>query len=178
MGITGCFRTSKDKLYSELGLESLADRRFYRSLVPFYNIVNKKPPQYLINYLPTQDLASINLGKRPEIYPLDDRTERYYNSYFSLLYLTMKQFGEWYKKSPIYCYFQRDVLICNNYLIHLFFYLIIIIYIHIYIYIYIYNIYIYVCVYCNIAYIIFFIHITYIYIAKCELQFKFTQVSI
>ena len=138
MGITGCFRTSKDKLYSELGLESLADRRFYRSLVPFYNIVNKKPPQYLINYLPTQDLASINLGKRPEIYPLDDRTERYYNSYFSLLYLTMKQFGEWYKKSPIYCYFQRDVLICNNYLIHLFFYLIIIIYIHIYIYIYIY----------------------------------------
>ena len=83
LAITGCFRgTSRDKLYSELGLESLADRRFYRKLIAFYKIVNKKAPQYLIDYLPTQDLASINLRKRPAIYPLDARTERYRNSFF------------------------------------------------------------------------------------------------
>ena len=66
---------------SELGLESLADRRFYRRLIAFYKIVNKKAPQYLIDYLPTQDLASINLRKIPAIYPLDARTERYRNSF-------------------------------------------------------------------------------------------------
>ena len=81
--ITGCFRgTSREKLYSKLSLESLADRYFYRRLIAFYKIVNKKAPQYLIDYLPSQDLASINLRKRPVIYPLDARTERYRNSFF------------------------------------------------------------------------------------------------
>ena len=81
--ITGCFRgTFRGKLYSELGLESLADRQFYRKLIAFYKIFNKKAPQYLIDYLPTEYLASINLRKRPAIYPLDARTERYRNSFF------------------------------------------------------------------------------------------------
>ena len=83
LAITACFRgMSRDKLYSELGLESLADRRFYTRLIAFYKVLNKKAPQYLIDYLPTQDLASINLRKRPAIYPLDARTERYRNSFF------------------------------------------------------------------------------------------------
>ena len=83
LAITGCFRgISRDKLYSELGLEILADRHFYRRLIAFFKIVNKKTPQYSINYLPAQDSASINLRKRPAIYPLDARTERYHNSLF------------------------------------------------------------------------------------------------
>ena len=82
MAISGCFRgKSRVKLYSELGFESLADRRFYRTFIAFYKIFNKAP-QYLINYLPTQDLASINIRKRPAIYPLNARTERYCNSFF------------------------------------------------------------------------------------------------
>ena len=86
--------TSRDKLYSELSLESLADRQFYRRLISFYKIVNKKVPQYLTDYLPTQDSASINFRKRPAIYPLDTRTELYCNSFFfSLLYITMEQLG-------------------------------------------------------------------------------------
>ena len=35
-----------------------------------------------MDYLPAQDLASINIRKRPEIYPLDAKTERYRNSFF------------------------------------------------------------------------------------------------
>ena len=85
LAITSCFwGTSREKLYSELGLENLTKRRFYRRLIAFYKIVKKKVPQYLINYLPTQDLAFINFGKRPAIYPVDARTERYCNSFFSL----------------------------------------------------------------------------------------------
>ena len=81
--ITGCFRgTSRGTLYSELGLESLADTRFYRRLIGFYKIDSKKAPQHLIDYLPTQDLASIDLRKRPAIYPLDARTEHYRNFFF------------------------------------------------------------------------------------------------
>ena len=83
LAITGRFRcTSRDKLYSKLGFENLAERRTYRRLIAFYKIVNKQAPRYLIDFLPTQDLASINLRKRPAIYPLDVRTESYRNSFF------------------------------------------------------------------------------------------------
>ena len=78
--------TSRDKLYSELSLESLANRQFYRKLISFYKIVNKKVPQYLTDYLRTQDSASINLRKGPAIYPLDTRTELYCNSFFFFPY--------------------------------------------------------------------------------------------
>ena len=81
--ITGCFRvTSRDKLYSELDLKSLVIRRFYRRLISFYKIVTKKAPQSLIDYLPTQDLTSINLRKIPAIYHLETRSERYRNYFF------------------------------------------------------------------------------------------------
>ena len=62
--IIGCFwGTARDKLYSEVGLESLGDRWFYRKLIAFYKIFNKNAPKYLIDYLTTRDLGSINLRR-------------------------------------------------------------------------------------------------------------------
>ena len=43
--------TSWERLYRELGLESLTDRRWIRKLVFFYKIVNGLSPQYLCRYL-------------------------------------------------------------------------------------------------------------------------------
>ena len=111
LAITGCFRgTSRDKLYSELGLESLADRRFYRRLIAFYKIVNKKAPQYLIDYLPSQDLASINLRKRPAIYPLDARTERYRNSFFPYCISQWNNLDSRIRNLPSIATFKRAIL--------------------------------------------------------------------
>ena len=46
--ITGAIKgTSRERLYKELGLESLCDRRWYRKLVFFYNIVKGLAPSYL-----------------------------------------------------------------------------------------------------------------------------------
>ena len=40
LAITGAIRgTSREKIYSELGLESLQDRRWYRKLCAFYKII-------------------------------------------------------------------------------------------------------------------------------------------
>ena len=58
------------------------NRQFYGRIIAFYKIFDKKAPQYLIGYLPTQDLASINLTKKPATYLLDVRTERYCNCFF------------------------------------------------------------------------------------------------
>ena len=44
--------TSTEKLYQELGLESLKSRRWFRKLCHFYKIFNKKSPSYLFKLIP------------------------------------------------------------------------------------------------------------------------------
>ena len=45
--------TSKEKLYHELGLETLEKRRCYRKLCCFFKIFRNQCPQYLFNIIPT-----------------------------------------------------------------------------------------------------------------------------
>ena len=58
LAITGATRgTSKEKLYQELGLESLQLRRWYRKLGMFYKIYKNKSPQYLFKLIPEKTHA-------------------------------------------------------------------------------------------------------------------------
>ena len=53
MAITGAIRgTSREKLYQELGLESLHNRRWYRKLTTFYKIFTNQAPVYLFKLIP------------------------------------------------------------------------------------------------------------------------------
>ena len=53
LAITGCVRgTSREKVYSELGLTSLYDRRRFHRLTLFFKILNQLTPEYLRHYLP------------------------------------------------------------------------------------------------------------------------------
>ena len=47
--------TSKEKLYQELGLESLQLRRWYRKLCLFYKIFKNESPAYLFNLIPARN---------------------------------------------------------------------------------------------------------------------------
>ena len=48
--VSGCWKgTSRDKLYSELGWESLSDRRHFRRLCLYYKIKNNMTPRYLVH---------------------------------------------------------------------------------------------------------------------------------
>ena len=52
MGITGTItETSLEKLYQELGLESLKSRSWFRKLCNFYKILNEKYPSYLFDLI-------------------------------------------------------------------------------------------------------------------------------
>ena len=54
LALTGAMRgTSKEKIYQELGLESLQIRRWYRKLCLFYKIYKNQSPSYLYNIIPT-----------------------------------------------------------------------------------------------------------------------------
>ena len=53
LAITGAIRgTSKEKLYQELGLESLKDRRWLRRMPYLYKIISTKLPPYLYEFIP------------------------------------------------------------------------------------------------------------------------------
>ena len=48
LAVTGAWRgTNTDKIYEELGWESLYHRRYYRRMTLFCKIVNKCTPEYL-----------------------------------------------------------------------------------------------------------------------------------
>ena len=50
--VSGCWQgTSQDKLYNELGRESLSDTRWYRRLCLFYKIINHDTSQYLYDHI-------------------------------------------------------------------------------------------------------------------------------
>ena len=56
LAITGTIRgSSREKLYQQLGLESLQLRRWYRKLCCFYKICNKQAPGYLTELIPTRN---------------------------------------------------------------------------------------------------------------------------
>ena len=53
IAITGAIRgTLKEKIYQELGLESLESRRWFRKLCFFYKVLKNKSPDYLFKTIP------------------------------------------------------------------------------------------------------------------------------
>ena len=83
--VSGCWQgTSREKLYDELGWESLSDRRWGRRMALFYYIRNGLAPSYLFEHIPSEDPV-VCLRKFVPKAPIA-RTARYKNSFFSLLH--------------------------------------------------------------------------------------------
>ena len=58
LAITGAIRgSSKEKLYQELGLETLQQRRWYRKLCCFYKILKSQSPKYLYSIIPIHNMS-------------------------------------------------------------------------------------------------------------------------
>ena len=58
LAITGAIRgSSREKLYQELGLESLKQRRWFRKLCYFFKITKNQSPKYLSDKIPTTRTA-------------------------------------------------------------------------------------------------------------------------
>ena len=81
LAITGAIQgTSREKIYQELGLESLKNRRWYKRLSCMLKIMNEEAPKYLTNVIPTsqQTIATRN-SNTPTFYC---RTDCFKNSFF------------------------------------------------------------------------------------------------
>ena len=84
LAITGAIRgTSRENLYTKLGLESLKSRRWFRKLACFYKIQSTGLPKYLLQLIPTNNHSYI-LRKPLNILHYYCRTDTFKNSFFQM----------------------------------------------------------------------------------------------
>ena len=95
LAITGCIRgSSKSKLFEELGLETLSDRRWFRRLCTFYKILKGTSPQYLQKLIIHRTAHRITRQNVSDIDIFWCRTNHFSASFFPFCS------REWNKLSP------------------------------------------------------------------------------
>ena len=102
LAITGCWRGSnQNKLYEELGWETLSDRRWARRLMQMYKIHNNLTPKYLKNNLPqfcSRTLRNANINRYREF---KCNSSRYKNSFFPDAIKSWNSLGTEYSSQSI-----------------------------------------------------------------------------
>ena len=108
LAITGGIRgTSKEKLYQDIGLQSLQLRRWYRKLGMFYKIFKSKSPQYLFKLIPEK--TSSYVTRNAENIPLFNIKHNFYkNSFFPSSII------EWNNLDPKLCNSENFGIFKNN----------------------------------------------------------------
>ena len=94
IAITGAIQgTSRERLYQELSLEFLENRRWYRKLIFFHKIENGATPRYLTSYLNTNENPVYNTraSDQNKIRKFRTRTEHFRQSFFPFCV------NKWYK---------------------------------------------------------------------------------
>ena len=82
LAITGAIRgTSKEKIYQELGLESLQQRQWYRKLCLFFKVYKNQCPKYLLDTIP-QSICQYRTRNAHNIPHINVKHQFFKNSYF------------------------------------------------------------------------------------------------
>ena len=83
LAITGAWKgTSRDKIYHELGWETLADRRWHHRLTLFYKIINGLTPSYSKAIIPDATCHRYALRHSDCVPSMRYRTEAFENGFF------------------------------------------------------------------------------------------------
>ena len=85
LAITGAIKsTSCDRLHLEIGLESLADRRWSRKIFFFHKIVNGLLPSYLQSYLSHYNYGEYQTRSacQNKVKTLSGRTKAFNSSFY------------------------------------------------------------------------------------------------
>ena len=99
--------TSRDKLYDELGWESLHFQRLSRRLIPFYKIVNNLTPDYKRYPIPNPQEATCELRRRAVIGQVFAITKGFKSSFYSNCLLEWDRLDQDIKQSNSITIFKR-----------------------------------------------------------------------
>ena len=110
LAITGAIRgTSKEKLYQEIGLESLQLRRWYRKLRMFYKVFKRRSPQYLFKLIPEK--TSSYVTRNAENIPLFNMKHNFYrNSFFPSSIIEWNNLDPKLRNSENHSIFKNNIL--------------------------------------------------------------------
>jgi len=109
LAITGAIQgSSRNKIYQELGLETLKSRRWYKRLSCMFKIMNDKTPTYLKNMVPKCHHSNRLLRNRiPAFYC---RTDSFRNSFFPSALSAWFELDETIRKSESISVFKNRLL--------------------------------------------------------------------
>ena len=83
LAVTGTWRgTSRERLYNELGWESLSSRRWSRRLILFYKFINNLTPDYTRDPIPPLHETSYPFRNQPVVGQIRARTEKFRSSFY------------------------------------------------------------------------------------------------
>ena len=110
LAITGAIRgTSKEKLYQELGLESLQLRRWYRKLGMFYKIYKNRSPQYLFKLI-SEKTHTYATRKVDNIPCFEIRHNFFKNSFFPSTIIEWNNLDPTLRNSKSFVDFKNSIL--------------------------------------------------------------------
>ena len=108
--ITGAVReTSREKLYQELGFESIQRRRWYRKLCCLFKIINNQSPRYLFQLVPSPNTRYFSRNSE-NIAQLWTKHDFLKNSFFSLAIKEGNNLDPQIKKSKSISIFNSNIL--------------------------------------------------------------------
>ena len=74
--------TSREKLFAELGLESLNSRRWSRRLILFYKFTNNLAPKYTTDLIPPLRQSRYSLRKQDAVGRIRTRTDKFQSTFY------------------------------------------------------------------------------------------------
>ena len=109
--VSGAWKgTSRQRLFDELGWETLYDRRRYRRLCHFFSLSKSKTPDYLFQEIPEQRLTEYDLRSTRNYEQNISRTKRYSDSYFNNSLYEWNQLDRAVQESPSIAVFKNNLL--------------------------------------------------------------------
>ena len=126
LAVSGTWRgTSREKLYAELGWESLSSRRLSRRLTLFYKIINNLTPLYTKEPIPPLQQSNYSLRNRDVIGRIKARTEKFLSSFYPNCICEWNKLDPEIRLSPSVAVFKAKLLSkirrpppCKVYLLH------------------------------------------------------------
>ena len=110
LAITGCWQgTNRNKLYDELGWESLSDRRWSRRLVLFYKVFWYNSPSYLYQHIPHQRIPIYGRRSPTIFHEIKCRTSKYMHSFFPSCVKSWNNISNDIRNSVSLCKFKSNL---------------------------------------------------------------------
>ncbi len=109
--VTGAWRgTSREKLYAELGWETLSSRRWSRRLVLLYKFLNNLTPEYTTNPIPPLRQPRYSLRNQDAIGRIKARTEKFKSSFYPHCLFEWNNLNQETRLSPSISVFKTKLL--------------------------------------------------------------------